>query len=757
MAIGISLSVDAREVERARRETEALNQEFEKLNNAKPPDTGLHTDHYKEIVNRLREDVSRMGQLSKSVTSQGGFVNPKQMREIADVTSRVSSGFGKWREEIDKAREAVRSLLEEEKHLDREIRSGRGTQAHLDRLETIGGERREAQARISDAERHQARVEELQRRAERNNQVLGGAELQQPATTGFNLRKAFGYGAAILGVGTVMGFMSDALGKAGAMSAGRTDIGQRGGNYGFGQGVGLGFGPVAEVEIADALNKRSNWQGEELRQATLTAMQAARTFGVDESAMTGFVGGTRTATGMSASEYRQYLEVIRDIAKGKGGVGGRVEEYLTLNQQLLSRISAGAGGAAVGAEGASFLAELQGRLWAQGSAGQNGGIVGALNDAITTGGKNPGQQLFMWEALGGSNLAAGDLKGLWEYKQKIAMGAGDPENVRQVLAHSDKMFGNDPYMQRFQLEALGMKPAQVEALLGALGSVGNYSQVLNDPAAFRKAFASAKASGSLESDAAQGTDLNRHVQAQWEQMKVQVGDLLLPPINKFKDAILDSVALLQKGEIADAFLRAFKDNPIGQLMVGTLVVKGTMDGLSMGEGLLAGLGLGTAAGTTAAGGAAALGGGTLAAAAVIGAVAGKAFFDAYKSWKTGESNWFNDFFTGGVNTEGSLASYTSKGMSWLQAGAAQIGVDKKPHDEMAKWMVDNSTGAQSIDTLPEAYRYKAYLEHLQKEDPQALNGVPLIGKELIEALIHAIETHTGTLRSLQATPAYSRH
>ena len=551
--IGIGINVDARQVAAAKASIDKTKDALQHLGDPieLAGKTGLKETSV--LIKRLTDDINRLKGIASSSDKQGGLLNAKQFQEAASISSKLGKNMQDFAAQISKARQEITKMKGELKTLDQQ-ESNSNSASERSR---IAEQRTQLRSRLRQQQKSYRRLEgqEDQFQGEFNeytDSVQGSGQQRGAPASGGGLKKAIGYGAALIGAGTVMGFMLESMSRAGAISQGRTGLAGIGGQTGFGAGLNLGFGPAAELQMAQAVAKKGNYGA----RGTLLAMQSARAFNMDGSAAANMVGSTGALTGMTQEQTRQYIEAMRDFGKlGRHNIGTRIEEYVQVNQRLMQTISATSGGAKIGSESASFVAGLQASLWSNGPSGQNANILSKMNSSISGNGGSPGEQLFKWSALGGDKLPAGDLGALWEFKKRMSLGVGDSENVRGMMNKAMSFGGGaDGPLTKFTLASqFTMTVAETESLLKKLKDNGALSnEALNDPEKFREIFTKARAAGSLAGDAGRGTDEHTRVQADIENYMVGLGDSLLSVTDKIKAGLVDVANTINSGEFTKA-------------------------------------------------------------------------------------------------------------------------------------------------------------------------------------------------------------
>jgi hypothetical protein len=212
----------------------------------------------------------------------------------------------------------------------------------------------------------------------------------------------------------------------------------------------FGFTPGEHFGIASGINAGGGYGGDMLRALTETAKAFALGQGVSEQGAAGYMGtiGSYTTDPRNLSSQ---MEKLRD-AFVKANVGGRTEEFMGRNLQLLSRIAESRGGE-LDARTRDMVTAMQVSLW-QGDSpvgkGQSGAnMIGAMDDFIKGGGKTKGEQVMLWQALGGNRIKSS--KDLWEFEQRKERGI---ENSPEVLEHFKGLAAGDKYTELNMLRSV---------------------------------------------------------------------------------------------------------------------------------------------------------------------------------------------------------------------------------------------------------------------------------------------------------------
>lgn len=510
--LGIQLSVDARQVEQARKNIEALNgslQQTESLGNLGIDDR--HLSNVAGLVVKIREDIRRMQSIAAEGNRKGGLVDVKQLGEAGKISERLLETFGAYIGKVSLARDELKKLTrEKDVLLKKEQELGRLDPFEKQRLGMLD-ERISTRQRIVN--RHSEQADVMRMRLNAANEDLGGFGVQGPGgdfnafLAGAGLGPAvaklkrfatLGGGAAALAALPIASYASDALsGKETAERFARQEA-EMWPRVGGGPGLlesnrgSYGFDPMQHIALADQLNKIGNLRRFNLLDATEGVKQFARGRGVDASSVASYAGSVAAFTGADGQQLNATLAQLRDYMV-RGGTAGRGEEFMNRNLQILTRIAESQGGA-ITPEQSRFLMGMQTSLWSGASPvgkGQSGqSLMEALDSMFRGGGKSRGSQLFMWEALGGNEIKSAD--DYWRYKQRLDEGLSE-RNLKAYFAHARRVWGTDA---SGELTALGKMALQSETGL----STAQINLISRQMAA-GKPFEAIGSTGSPEDDA----------------------------------------------------------------------------------------------------------------------------------------------------------------------------------------------------------------------------------------------------------------
>jgi hypothetical protein len=540
VTIGIGINIDTQPIKSARREVDFLNKSLKETENIDLAPGGKEgAQDYSEMVKRLAEDIRRLKAISASGDRQGGLLNKHQFAEAEKISKRVGENFQAYTKDLSRARDELSKLVRERESLEKIGRSGayESVDAFTRRQERLGvlrGQTESRESELASLSKHEGRMGTLHGRAGEAGEAISGFGAM--AGGGASLKKALGVGAALLGGMTAMGFLNDAMAKAVAFGGGDADLARRGG--GVGNRSSYGFTPIEALQISDSLNRSTGLRGADLDRSSEMVKMFARGQGLSDSTVSGYMGGIHQATGLTAPLFERHLERLR-AAVEKGGIGGRSEEFLRLNQQILGRISQGVGGEMSERE-LKWVTSLQSGLWSMpGMAGKGdmgADLLSRLDQGIRGGGGTPGQQLFLYRALQGDGVH--NIDDYYKLVSRREKGIADPENLRDIYNLASSTYGTDKNgrmstvgkLSVMSMFGLNTRQANMFADMGAGGMFDERSM---------RRFLESGGSGKEDADAAMGLpgNVHRQVVADIEELKTIIGEGVLPAVDQLKGGL----------------------------------------------------------------------------------------------------------------------------------------------------------------------------------------------------------------------------
>ncbi len=585
MSIGIRLGVESSEVRIARTEVKGLKEDLRGVSRSEPIHVGEGLDESAEHLREISKEITKLRRIGDA-GSKKGFLDIEQFKQASNLSGEIRKNFDSYRESLSRAEAQLEKLVTRRNELKRiEQTSWRKSER-----EDAAKEGKSIDAKIDSLSRQldkRARSEEKLSRQARDEASRIDRLGTTPMSQRLPFKKALGYGAALMGGMSALGFAQDSIQKAIAAQTVSADISQRGGTDLLRPST-LGYTPQESLTLADTLNRGTGAKGESLNAQSELAKTFARAMGTEVQRIGGYMASIYQPTGSDERRYERHLREIAG-AVNQGGWEGRIDQFMEQNQQLIKSVSMMRGGAPLTSDEMSRLTKMQSSIWSHaGLAGQGESgvqLMDRLEQGIVRGGSGPGQQMFIMNALKGNVTSAQDY---WDYvglREEGLLGAsGDPEkqrgNLEQIMRHSYEQFGaaEDGSLNvagLFNLRnTFGLTQRQTE-MLDELYRKGAFDYGSDS---YKEAITEVRQVASLEEDAAgrmatKGGQHQRTV-AGVEDVKVEVGTILMPLIDKFKDSLTESINEIRGGRTGMALIKAIEDNPIGQLMVGSLIVGG---------------------------------------------------------------------------------------------------------------------------------------------------------------------------------------
>lgn len=448
MSLGIAIRVDAAQVRDAKKSVEFLNQALRETEDQGGIDLG--DDRLADtsaLVKRLAEDVRRLRSIAGSGDRNGGLIRRDQLQEAEKLTARIRDNFSGVSAVLGKAREELAKLIQERRTLGDVDGSGKyeSPQAYFtrkERMESLQGEIAGKQAALHRLEKFRPRFSGLQREGAEAAGAISG--FGPPGLGGQLLQKSLAAGATLFAGLSVVGLFREALDTAKLFAPLESDLMLRGGRNLRENAATYGFRPIEHLHATDLLNRRLGFGGAELNEAAETAKRFSRGFGLSAETTAEYAAGIHQSLGLTAPLFERHLNRLT-AAVEKAGVGGRLEEYMRQNQELLHRVSQGMGGRELTDRESTWISSLQASLWAQrgmmGKGASGVDFLSRFHEGIRGGGRTPGEQLFLFQALAGGDIKTiGDYEG---YLERQESGIGDPRNLKDILNTTRRHFGDD--------------------------------------------------------------------------------------------------------------------------------------------------------------------------------------------------------------------------------------------------------------------------------------------------------------------------
>ena len=506
--IGISINVKTESLERARQSIKEFGSELSGFNKNDVSLGGSSMAKDAELLRQAAADISRMGSLARSGEAKGGSLNIGQWKEVEGVTTRVASNLDAWVNKTKSLQAELHKISENYKDLEHsthDMETPENVRAsNMSEMERLAANKGELEKQLQERSEKEPKVGNLQRRAQEHNNNIQGFE--KPGSEGGGvgdggigvLGTGLKWGAALLGVGSVLSMIKDASALASHFDMGNADLTARGGSgltddRAYTWAKNFGYRPVEQLAIFDQLNRgtgavdsREDGANGVLSRMAQMAMAHGRRMGIGGEAVANYTAGTfqsvKDITDLAKQPdglvkvdqaMEKPIRLLHDTAVALGA-RGRIEEVLRLNQQFVSDVVRGRGGKEVTTEGQNQLAMMQMGLWAangqigRGRSGLN--ILETMDAGIRSGGNSESSQIFLSHALGIDNVKS--LKDLGTYQRRKLEGAS-PRNVKATLDYAIRLAkergltGDDADFNITQnvAGATGLNLNQVDALM----------------------------------------------------------------------------------------------------------------------------------------------------------------------------------------------------------------------------------------------------------------------------------------------------
>ena len=362
MALEIGIKVNSSQVKEARKEIEVFNKSLTDTKARSTIDLGVGSSGDLEetvtLLNKIREEVSRMGELSRTATNRGGILRKEQFVEAGELAKRVSTDIGKWATEIDKARDALKKLTAEKSQIGRDFMMGRvapgDMHARMEREGSIETEIQQARDRVNYMEKQQDKLRPLGERAHQYTGNLANTGVEGEG--GIGMKKALGFALAAAGGFSIMSFLSQSRGKYQEYVGHEDQLyarGVRGIQGGGSAAAAYGVDPMDHYALQEQLTRGMGLSGKRLDRMSMNTELFAKSYGMGMSEVGSFGASVYQGTGkrdMASSalialqqqgiektrmpETMRLMEGhLRTMAAARGGVGiseGNVATALAL-------------------------------------------------------------------------------------------------------------------------------------------------------------------------------------------------------------------------------------------------------------------------------------------------------------------------------------------------------------------------------------------------------------------------------------------
>jgi len=584
MSFGIQISVDARKVKEAKQAVVDLGSTLVDLNNSDVSIGGEKFSRDAELLKQVSQDITRMGNLSRSGEAKGGVLNTQQWKDAATLSKRVGENLGDWVKQSQKLREELKQVNEDLKGMQKASMdpslSAKHRQMMLDEMGMLKGQKENLEKEIGARGKGDVRAEFLRERGAEYSGNIGAygsrnddAGKMQASALG-RMEKVMGTVVALAGGASLLAMVHRSIETYKQRETAGADMGAMGLRDSEASDFLYGERTSAKMDLA----RRTGYGSTQMLRASANF---ARGRNVPLDSMVGFMGSTYKSTGMSESGITGLTAgIFATTANTK-----RQVDVLEGIQKLLANQAQQQGGP-VSREQASLLAGLFTHNFDKSVSMQGTGIYDKLNSGIAGGGKNPGEQLLLW-TLAGGDKNDGSFDRLNEIQGNMSEGIANPTIRKNLRSWMNKNLGGKAQRIAFLHSMFGLntrKGGEAELAYDDLINTdgpGEAETIANSREDSWKSSYSGSKTRSLalrgeNARAQSGAMLGPKVQ-QLEEGLLKVGTSFLDGIAKIHDV---GSALHEGGEFLKQSAKALWDDsgPFGKMLV---VLSGIYTGIKL--------------------------------------------------------------------------------------------------------------------------------------------------------------------------------
>lgn len=409
MALEIGIKVDSRQVKEARKEIDVFNKSLTDTKAKSTIDLGVGSSSDLEetaaLLNKIREEVSRMGELSRTATNRGGILRKEQFVEAGELAKRVSTDIGKWATEINKARDALKLLTAEKSQIGRDFMMGRvapgDMNAKMEREGTIDTEIDRARERLDYMEKQQNKLRPLGDRARQYTGNLANTGVEGDGGT--SLKKAMGWALAAAGGFSIMSFLSQSRGKYQEYVGHEDQLyarGVRGIQAGGSAAAAYGVDPMEHYALQGQLTSSMGLSGRRLDRMSRNTELFAKSYGMSLSEVGNFGSAVYQGSG------KRDMASSALIAMQQQGIEKtRMPETMRLMEGHLRTMAAARGGVGVSEGNVATALALAAAAMREGRPEtsaylKSGNLSNTLQNGLQGAGSSAGE-IAIFNAIGG--------------------------------------------------------------------------------------------------------------------------------------------------------------------------------------------------------------------------------------------------------------------------------------------------------------------------------------------------------------------
>jgi len=351
--LGIALNVDAREFEKAK---DIINDVGYRMKDLADIDVGLGGQALGRdaiLLKQVDHDMQRLGTLASSGAAKGGFINLQEMREAANLTARITGDLEKWDDTLINVKSELEKTIKQLAAAEQMLLMTPGnqydpqykeSQATVDRLT---GHRDVLQTAYDTMSGHQGRAGAYAERSGEFKDQIKDFKMGGPDVLGTVMSKMYGWAAGLMGASAIYSYLNNASELSKQTNIQAFPLLMRGGTMSqerLSAGAKYGYRPIQQLQLQNTIGQATGWQDKNLQDAAISAMMHGNYTGVGAQSIANYQAGT-FATGTDAgndkigfqNSLNKQVDYLYKMSVALGA-GGRFDEVLKTNQQLLQTV-----------------------------------------------------------------------------------------------------------------------------------------------------------------------------------------------------------------------------------------------------------------------------------------------------------------------------------------------------------------------------------------------------------------------------------
>jgi len=574
----------------------------ETTNAVSPRTQQVAQDYYNTTASQatVMDAAKKLKQIDAEGSKKGGVITPGQAAEAARLYKLIQDEQKKYEKEIERTGTKLDELFAKKKKLEQTSPLLR-TEGEQKAVEQLKQQIEELTASSEKYQRTQDKsFDKTNKSATQSNQNIQGYRQQEDpaaaATMGSTIKKALGWGLAAAGGFSLLGFLGSsraqyqqAVGHEGRLNA-------RGIKGGYNDGVGIGIGPLEQMQMLESISQSTGMYGKKATSAANMAGTFGKFTGTDPSQVSALYGTMYQATGNQQAGTGAITMMGEAIKKGMEKA--RVPELLQLvsrNTQATAQAMGGAGGnkeAGVATILAIEAMKAQQTGAGYGNYAKSGDFQHVMQNGLQGAGTGAGD-IRLFKAIGGFD---GPMNFEKIHDMNIMKQGGflkNPQLMSKILGSlretSDK--GKAGELETM-MESWGIKGVASEKIIGmskkddktgmsffeqlekAIKKSGSFEKLSKGTAEDKKLYAE------MQKTIGENPALAKEaLEAQRQKEHIAAGDALNKAFYKLEDAALKAAAAITNSKAADAAIKigqGFGDAALNNPNAAAALVGGTV-------------------------------------------------------------------------------------------------------------------------------------------------------------------------------------